>query len=74
MVRIFLEDCKAGSGSKAVIWISRKDGIFFTRADATLDLIALGEKQEFWVEVVPNWKREWIMTVFKMKVFPKYVK
>ena len=54
--------------------LEEKDGTFFTRADATLDLIALGKKQEFWVEVVPNWKREWIMTVFKMKVFPKYLK
>ena len=29
---------------------------FFTGADATLDLCALGEKQEFCVEVVPNGK------------------
>ena len=26
----------------------------------TLDLCALGEKQEFWVEVVSNRKREWL--------------
>ena len=35
-----------------------KGETFFTEADVTLDLCVLGEKQEFWVEVVPNWKRE----------------
>ena len=29
-------------------------------ADATLDLCMLGEKQEFWVEVICNRKREWL--------------
>ena len=38
--------------------LEEKDETFFTRADATLDLCALGEKQEFWVEVVPNRKQE----------------
>ena len=37
-----------------------KDETFFTRADVTQDLYALGEKQEFWVEVFPNRKREWL--------------
>ena len=40
--------------------LEEKDETFFTVADATLDLCALGEKQEFWVEVVPNRKREWL--------------
>ena len=38
--------------------LEEKDEIFFTGADATLDLSALGEKQEFGVEVIPNGKRE----------------
>ena len=38
--------------------LEEKDEIFFTGADATLDLSALGEKQEFYVEVIPNGKRE----------------
>ena len=37
-----------------------KDETFFTGADATLALCALGEKPEFWVEVVQNRKREWL--------------
>ena len=40
--------------------LEEKDETFFTVADATLDLCALGEKQEFWVEVAPNRKREWL--------------
>ena len=38
--------------------LEEKDEIFFSGTDATLDLRALGEKQEFCVEVVPNGKRE----------------
>ena len=34
--------------------LEEKDETFFTGADATLDLCALGEKQEFCVEVVSN--------------------
>ena len=37
--------------------IEEKDETFFTGADATVDLCALGEKQEFCVEVVSNGKR-----------------
>ena len=33
---------------------------FFTRENATLDLCAVGDKQEFWVEVVSNGKRLWL--------------
>ena len=40
--------------------LEEKDETFFTGADATLDLCALGQKQEFWVELVPNRKREWL--------------
>ena len=40
--------------------LEEKDETFFTVAYATLDLCALGEKQELWVEVVPNRKREWL--------------
>ena len=40
--------------------LEEKDETFLTRADVTLDLCALGEKQEFWVEVFPNRKREWL--------------
>ena len=40
--------------------LKEKDGTFFTGADATLDLCALGEKHEFCVEVVPNGKTEWL--------------
>ena len=39
--------------------LEEKDETFFTGADVTLDLCALGEKQEFWAEVFPNRKREW---------------
>ena len=38
--------------------LEEKDETFFTGAVATLDLSALGEKQEFCVEVTPNGKRE----------------
>ena len=38
--------------------LEEKDEIFFTGTDATLDLCAPGEKQEFCVEVVPNGKRK----------------
>ena len=40
--------------------LEEKDETFFTRADVTLDLCALGKKQEFWVEVFRNRKREWL--------------
>ena len=40
--------------------LEEKDETFFTGADVTLDLCALGEKQEFWAEVFPNRKREWL--------------
>ena len=46
--------------------LEEKDEIFFTGADVTLDLCALGEKQQqqqqqkFWVEVFPNRKWEWL--------------
>ena len=40
--------------------LEEKDEALFTRADATLDLCTLGKKQELWVEVVPNRKREWL--------------
>ena len=40
--------------------LEEKDGMFFTRAHATLDLCGLGEKQHFWVEVVHNGKGEWL--------------
>ena len=39
--------------------LEEKDETFFTGADVTLDLCALGEKQEFWAERFPNRKREW---------------
>ena len=38
--------------------LEEKDETFCTATDATLDLCALGEKQEFCVEVVPNGMRE----------------
>ena len=37
--------------------LEERDETFFTKADATLDLYALGEKQEFCVKVVSNGKR-----------------
>ena len=40
--------------------LEEKDENFFTGADAMLDLCALGEKQEFCVEVVHNVKRLWL--------------
>ena len=40
--------------------LEEKDKTFFTRADVTLYLCALSEKQEFCVEVVPNKKRLWL--------------
>ena len=40
--------------------LEEKDETFFTGADTTLDLCALGEKQEFYVEVDPNGKRLWL--------------
>ena len=40
--------------------LEEKDELFFTGAGATLGLCVLGEKQEFWVEVVPNRKPEWL--------------
>ena len=40
--------------------LEEKDETFFTRADVTLYLCALSEKQEFCVEVVPNKKRLWL--------------
>ena len=40
--------------------LEETDETFFTRADATLDICALGEKQEFCVEVVPNGKKLWL--------------
>ena len=39
--------------------LEEKDETFFTRADVTLDLCALGEKQEFWAEVFPNRMQQW---------------
>ena len=38
--------------------LEEKEEAFFTGADATLDLCALVENQEFCIEVVPNRKRE----------------
>ena len=38
--------------------LEEKHETFFTGADATLDLCALGEKQEFCVELVHNGMRE----------------
>ena len=38
--------------------LEEQDEKFFTGADVTLDLCALGEKQEFWAEFFPNRKRE----------------
>ena len=40
--------------------LGEKDETFFTGADATLDVCALGEKQEFCIEVLPNVKGEWL--------------
>ena len=40
--------------------LEEKDETFFTGADATLDLHALGEIQELHVEVVSNGKRLWL--------------
>ena len=40
--------------------LEEKDETFFTGADVTLDLCALGEKQELWVKVFSNRKREWL--------------
>ena len=40
--------------------LEEKDETFFTGADVTLDLCALGEKQDFWAEVFPYRKREWL--------------
>ena len=37
--------------------LEEKDENYFTGAEATVDLCALGEKQEFCVEVVSNGKR-----------------
>ena len=38
--------------------LEEKDETFFTGADATLDVCALGEKQEFCIKVLPNVKGE----------------
>ena len=43
---------------KLVFELEEKYETFFTGADTTQDLRALGEKQEFCVEVVPNRKRK----------------
>ena len=43
---------------KLISELEGKDEKFFTLADTTLDFSALVEKQEFWVEVAPNGKRE----------------
>ena len=40
--------------------LEEKDEAFFTGPDETLDLVALGAKQKFWVQVVPYEKREWL--------------
>ena len=40
--------------------LEEKNKTFFTAADLTLYLNALGEKQEFSAEVFPNRKREWL--------------
>ena len=40
--------------------LEEKDETFFTGADATLDVCALGEKQEFCIKVLPNVKGEWL--------------
>ena len=40
--------------------LEEKDKTFFSAADVTLDLCALGEKQELWAEVFPDRKREWL--------------
>ena len=40
--------------------LEEKDETFFTGADATLHLCTLGEKQEYYVEVIPNGKRLWL--------------
>ena len=40
--------------------LEEKDETFFTGADVILDLCALGEKQELWVKVFSNRKREWL--------------
>ena len=40
--------------------LEEKDKTFFTGVDVTLDLCGLGKKQEFWVEVFRNRKREWL--------------
>ena len=40
--------------------LEEKDETFFTGADATLDVCALCEKQEFCIEVLPNVKGEWL--------------
>ena len=40
--------------------LEEKDEKLFTGVDTTLDLRGLGEKQEFWVEVVHNRKWEWL--------------
>ena len=45
---------------RLLVELEEKDETFFTGADATLGLCALGEKPEFWVAVVQNRKREWL--------------
>ena len=40
--------------------LEKKNEIFFSGADVTLHLCALGEKQEFWLEFFLNRKREWL--------------
>ena len=40
--------------------LEEKDETFFTGADVTLDLCALEKKTEFWEEVFPYRKRQWL--------------
>ena len=59
-LELALEIVRQALEQRLLAELEEKDETFFTGADVILDLCALGKKQEFWVEVFPNRKREWL--------------
>ena len=59
-LQFVMQIAKQALETRLLYELEEKDETFFTRADATLDICALGEKQEFCVEVVPNGKKLWL--------------
>ena len=55
-----LQIAKQALEQRLLAALEEKDETFFTGADVALDLCALGEKQEFCVEVFLNRKQEWL--------------